>query len=77
MTTNYEANNSIISTNNNVHEGMDVTMMNANVNNNNNNSVYEMMNMLAPSVSMDTVVRSMEELNVRRAAIMDAWKKYI
>lgn len=76
MTTNYEANNSIISTNNNVHEGMDVTMMNANVNNNNNNSVYEMMNMLAPSVSMGTVAHSIEELNTRRAAIMDAWKEF-
>lgn len=80
MTTNSVLNNnSIISiNNNNVHEGMNATMMNANVNNNNNNnnSITELMNVLAPSISMDTVVHSMEELNERRIAIMDAWKEF-
>ena len=73
----HEVNNSI-SINNNIHEEGAITMTtNNNYNvNNNNDSVVELMNVLAPSVSMDTVVRSMEELNVRRAAIMDAWKEF-
>ena len=71
----YEVNNSVSINNNNVHEGA-INMMNNNYNVNINNSMVELMNVLAPSVSMDTVARSVEELNVRRAAIMDAWKEF-
>lgn len=72
----HEVNNSIISTNN-VHEEGAITMTtNNSVNVNTYNSMVELMNVLAPSVSMDTVARSIEELNVRRAAIMDAWKEF-